>query len=394
MARRLECTLGERHGDVREPNVPRPIHPAWQQNHPCNIARVTDEALQKQDERDAKMRRQMVDDMANTYERGAEHEARRVAEAHRDSDYKRFSDTQKATLMGLCGVESWDDIPNFWKEMERTKSEEDLRVLLTRRWNEGKEDIELSTYDVFWADHMLKAIRNVKLTAAPCARHHNYEDAIASQNFWPRSTEQIRFMETEARRKREAAGNRTVADLKKEDDNKITRTPPTTLEEVEKGLATYARFLRMIGMENNAHYEGLKDVRKALRELSSRKEHVPKIYVMTVAWKVFDDQCQHFSEGLLMSDFEGGGKIRWPTTGLHRVAGQMRGGGRLEDLTFPQKWLSWLERGTGSGGRRQPRGRGRERDNSRRRNHGETTAGANEGGSPEGQEAQIHAPRQ
>ena len=171
-------------------------------------------------------------------------------------------------------------------------------------------------------------------------------------------------MEAEARRKHEAAGNRTMADLKKEDDNKITRTPPTTLEKVEKGLATYARFLRMIGMENNAHCEGLKDVRKALRKLSSRKEHVPKSCVMTVAWKGFDDQCQHFSEGLLMSDFEGCGKIRWPTTGLHRVAYQMRGGGRLEDLTFPQKWLSWPERGTGSDGRRQPRGRGRERDDS------------------------------
>ena len=364
MARRLDCTLGERHEAAREPNVPRPSHPAWQQNDPYDIARATDEALQRQDERDAKMRRQMVDDMANAYERGAEHVARRVAEAHGDSDYKCFSDTQKATLMGLCGVERWDDIPNFWTEVERTKSEEDLRVLLTRRWNDGKEDIELSIYDVFWADHMLKAIRKVKLAAVPHARHHNYEDAIAPQNFWPRSTDQIRFMEAEARRRREAAGNRTMADLKKEDDSKITRTPPTTLEEVEKGLATYARFLRMIGMENNAHYEGLKDVRKALRELSSRKEHVPKLYVMTVAWKVFDDQCQHFSEGLLMSDFEGSGKIRWPTTGLHRVADQMRGGGRLEDLTFPQKWLSWLERGASPGGRRQPGGRGREGDDS------------------------------
>ena len=63
-----------------------------------------------------------------------------------------------------------------------------------------------------------------------------------------------------------------------------------------------------------------------------------------------------------MSDFEGGGEIRWPTTGLHRVADQMRGGGWLEDLTFPQKWLLWLERSTGSDGRRQPRGRARERD--------------------------------
>ena len=229
------------------------------------------------------MRRQMVDDMANAYERGAEHAARRVAEAHGDGDYKRFSDTQKTTLMGLCGAESWDDIPNFWKEVERTKSKEDLRVLLTRRWNEGKEDIELSVYTVFWVDHMLKAVRKVKLAAAPYARHHNYEDAVAPQNFWPRSTEQIRFMEAEVRRKREAAGNRTMADLKKEDDNKITRTPPATLEKVEKGMTTYAWFLRMIGMENNAHHERLKDVRKALRELSSRKEHVPKIYAMTVA---------------------------------------------------------------------------------------------------------------
>ena len=90
----------------RSPTCHGQSHPAWQQNDPCDIARATDEALQKQDERDAKMRRQMVDDMANAYERGAEHAARRVAKAHGDGDYKRFSDTQEATLMGLCGAES------------------------------------------------------------------------------------------------------------------------------------------------------------------------------------------------------------------------------------------------------------------------------------------------
>ena len=109
-------------------------------------------------------------------------------------------------------------------------------MLLTRRWDEGKNNLELNVCDVFWADHMLKAIRKVKLTAAPHARHQNYEDAIAPQNFWPRSTEQIRFMVAEARRRREAAQNRKMTDLKKEDNSKVTRTLPTTLEEIEKEI--------------------------------------------------------------------------------------------------------------------------------------------------------------
>ena len=306
----------------------------------------------------------MAEDMVAAYSQGAAHAARTVAEAHGDTDYKRFTDTQKASLMGLCGVERWGDIPTFWIEVEKTRSEEDLQVLLNRRWNEGKNDLELNIYEVFWTDQMLKAIRKVKLAAAPWARHHNYEDGIAPQTFCPRSTEQIKFMEADARRRSEAAGNRTMADLKKEDDSKQTRMPPMSLEELEKGLATYARVLRMLGMKNNAHSNGVRDVRMALRELCSRKEHVSKSYLMTVSWKVFDDQCRHFSEGMLMSDFDGRGTIRWPTSGLHRVADGMRGGGPLMDISFPPRWQSWLDRSPAQDSRRQPRGRGGERDES------------------------------
>lgn len=62
-----------------------------------DVTQATSEALQRQDERDARLRRQMAEDLASAYEKGADHAARRVAEAHGDSNFRRFSAYQKAT---------------------------------------------------------------------------------------------------------------------------------------------------------------------------------------------------------------------------------------------------------------------------------------------------------
>ena len=68
------------------------------------VARATGKAMRMQDDRDARYRRQAAKDLANAYKNGADHAARRMAEAHRDKDFKIFSDTQKASLIGWCGV--------------------------------------------------------------------------------------------------------------------------------------------------------------------------------------------------------------------------------------------------------------------------------------------------
>ena len=56
-----------------------------------------------------------------------------------DSHYKRFTEIQKGAIMGFCGVTSWKDVPGIWKEIETTKSYEDLRRVLQRHWDKKSE---------------------------------------------------------------------------------------------------------------------------------------------------------------------------------------------------------------------------------------------------------------
>ena len=51
-----------------------------------------------------------------------------------------------------------------------------------------------------------------------------------------------------------------------------------------------------------------------------------KHYAITVAWKVFNDHCHHFSKGMLMSIFDKGGEVRRPTIALYCLANKMMGG--------------------------------------------------------------------
>ena len=43
---------------------------------------------------------------------------------------KGFTDVQKGKLMGFCQVLAWRDMPQIWKDIEKTKTDEDLRMVL------------------------------------------------------------------------------------------------------------------------------------------------------------------------------------------------------------------------------------------------------------------------
>ena len=49
------------------------------------------------------------------------------------------------------------------------------------------------------------------------------------------------------------------------------------------------------------------EVRRALNELSPRKDNIQPVFYLSVMWMVTDDQCKHFSECMMMEYFEGGG---------------------------------------------------------------------------------------
>jgi hypothetical protein len=153
---------------------------------------------------------------------------------------------------------------------------------------------------------MVKAIRTVRLAASDEGSLATWETAVTPQNFMPRTTDQINFMNDLRERKTVARGNRTMEDLEKEKELEVTRMPSTTMEESQKGLCTYSRFLSMVGFVNNTHYEGVMETRRALNELLTGKETIKLEFYMSVMWMMTDDQYTHFSEYTVMDSFEGG----------------------------------------------------------------------------------------
>ena len=142
---------------------------------------------------------------------------------------------------------------------------------------------------------MVKAIRAVKLAASDEGWYITWETTVTLQNSMPRSMDQMTYLDNLRVRKELAKGNRTMEDLEKEKKSEVTRVPPTTMEEAQKGLCTYAHFLKLVGFENNSHYEGVMKVRRALNELSKRKDTIKPEFYMSVLRMVNDDQCKHFS---------------------------------------------------------------------------------------------------
>merc|ERR1712194_612612 len=206
---------------------------------------------------------------------------------------------------------------------------------------------------------MVKAIRTVRLSASDEGSLATWETAVTPQNFMPRTADQINFMNDLRERKAMARGNRTMDNLEKEKKSEVTRLPPTTMEEAQKGLCTYSHFLDMAGFRNSSHYEGVMEIRKALNELSTRKETIQPVFYMSVMWVVTDDQCKHFSKCTDMDDFEGGCDIVWPTTSLVRFAERMRDSEKIDLIDLLQKWRTWLARKSNPWSVEQGGGRGR-----------------------------------
>ena len=163
--------------------------------------------------------------------------------------------------MGWCGAETWNQVPEFWHNVEATKSEDDLRTMLDRLWRAKMRDMGKNIYKMYWADAMVKTIRTVKMAASDKCRHTMCETAVTPQHFMPRTTDQVTYLESLRERKEMARGNHTMDDLEKEKKGEVMRIPPTTMEEAQKGLCTYSHFLSMAGFVNNAHYEGVMEIR-------------------------------------------------------------------------------------------------------------------------------------
>ena len=66
--------------------------------------------------------------------------------------------------MRLCVVAKWCNVPPIWTEIERCKSDRDLRAMLQTNWEKNQKDLNTICYDVYWGEELMKTIRTADFT--------------------------------------------------------------------------------------------------------------------------------------------------------------------------------------------------------------------------------------
>ena len=86
---------------------------------------------------------------SDSYEHSINHAMRLLTDIKgKGGDYKWFSRTQRASIMGFCGVDKWKNVPTIRKIIEETRSKDDLRTEIGRMWSQFQATPDVLYYDV------------------------------------------------------------------------------------------------------------------------------------------------------------------------------------------------------------------------------------------------------
>ena len=359
MKRRIVETLGE--GPEAQPQGPPPNFSAPDPN----VAALA--VLQQM-----ASARPSVSEIANTYQAGVHDAMRLHHENESDTIYKRFTKVQRGGIMGWCGVRRWKDVKPIWKEIEQTKSEDDLRVVLNRAWQKKikKLGLHATVYAMDWPDDMLSAIRQARPYESSEADFLTSELGLSPMALLPRSrNEQIKIREDKRAKKKANRGmNMTEARAEAKRANKTPRLPPTDWEGLATLLSSYSIVLDILFYGDNAHRVGVDKIRGSMMALSKVKDLLDPLYLANVLWAIIEDGSQHFHESIALDDFNDPyADIIWPQTDLVRLSHRMMDKEPLRRFTLPFEWEMACEeeptpddrqRGGGGGGGKGGGGKG------------------------------------
>lgn len=75
--------------------------------------------------------------------------ATRLFKENESETTKGFSEVAKGKICGFCGVTKWNKVPAIWKEIEKNQSDQDLRAILKRHWNNNQTNLNSMYYKIY-----------------------------------------------------------------------------------------------------------------------------------------------------------------------------------------------------------------------------------------------------
>jgi hypothetical protein len=264
---------------------------------------------------------------------------------------KPFSDILKGKIMGFCGTTKWSSVQQIWAEVEKVKSDEDLRALIQKHWRKNEMNLNTMFYGVYWSEDLIKSIRKGTFTTANVATYRTSESALSMLALMPRTEEERIEIEQEYQRRKDAGKNVTTGDLKAA--ARKPRMPPTRWEEVLMLLTTWALLLEMLFGERNQHLQGINAIRRHLMSLAETKHCYNAAYFANVVWACVDDSVRYFNQVMPHEHLELASgldiiQLQFPTSRLHDIAKALAIQSDFKVATFPREWDEYVQRGASS----------------------------------------------
>jgi hypothetical protein len=110
----------------------------------------------------------------------------------------------------------WTEAPQIWRDIKATKSEEDLKRILTTTWSRRFQgDLNIMAHDIHFVKELLEALRKVELVASSQATFLTAESGLLILNLMPRSRAEMARIDSEQRLRDATASTATFAEAKK-----------------------------------------------------------------------------------------------------------------------------------------------------------------------------------
>ena len=266
------------------------------------------------------------------------------APAKKKEDEVDFDLYDMARLMGYCGTDDPEKVPDVWKDIKAAKKVKNVRNIIMeeiKKWAD-KRRVELPS-GIFLSKQVIEDIKSINFAEANVVGQTTASGrGISNLVMLPRKQSEIVAMMAMEEAETLTEFNMTYEEAKKV--KKVeTRKPPTTFDEVKKNMGAYAGLIYVLLGEECPLYDGVWTIYCILKEeaVAASEAAYTTEKCKGLAWAVADDSFNYFSRELLPKHFDNLHLAIRPMTLLDKIFGSVRWAERIYRPTFPTAWMEF-----------------------------------------------------
>ncbi len=205
----------------------------------------------------------------------------------------KWSDFQKKQIMNFCNVDDWDDVSEFWDEIEGVKDPVEVESKIRKHMKIAAEELSASLGTFHISINRVKDMMKLLLSPGPGATLSNLKDGIVILDFVPRSKQEAADLKNWEKEERESEHNRTLSESTTISDrrDKSIGTVPSDIPKAQRTTTVYVCFLRGVFGTRCHHFIM---ARKAKR-IADNWDEMDGEKIRNFFWAIINDARQFFA---------------------------------------------------------------------------------------------------